>query len=644
MGKRLWENFFRTKASRPGFTLTPICGETARRFFGVTNFRKMTFKNSGIGVTPQGGGFTLVEALVGTAIFAILVLGILAAFSSLTTLVKLNRERTQLTSLADSYLEVVRNLPYSQVGTLTGNPNGNLPDQTNPDSVDLETGNYRIYYEVTYIDDPADGTILAGTDPAPNDYKQVKMFVENVATGGRTTFLTNVSPQGAEGMVNAGAIMVKVFDSQGQPVSGATTHIENLAINPNIVLNRTSDADGNWLEVALPASVNNYHIVVTKAGYSSDQTYPITPQNPNPIKPDATVLVGQVTQISFTIDLLSNLDILTLGPACQNLSNVGVNVRGDKLIGNTPNVYKFNQNYSSVAGHITLNNIEWDTYTPTLLTGQGWMVYGTSPIQSINVLPGTSQTFSLILGPYTTNSLLVIVKNAATGAPLEGASVHLIKGGSVPQDYYGSTGGSVWTQYDWTAGSGQTDFVEEDRYFADDGNVNVVSVPTGLRLLKVTGQYLASGELESSTYDTGTAATHYTNLVWEPNSQVLGTELKFQIATNNDKLTWNYLGPDGTSGSYYTVSGTSINPIHNSQRYIRYKVYLSTFDDHHTPVLTSLNINYVSGCFTPGQAIFTDLTSGNNYDLEVSLAGYTTQYINSMTVDGNQLIEVLMSP
>ena len=595
---------------------------------------------------PQRGsfGFTLIEAVVGIWILAILLVGVLGVYSILARTVKLNREKTELVTLAASYLEVARNLPYSQVGTINGNPHGNLPDKTNPIAVNLEGGSYRIYYEVTYLDDPADGTILAGTDPSPNDYKQVKMFVEKVATGALTAFLTNVSPKGLEGISNAGALLIKVFNAQGQPVAGADIHIENTILNPPIVLDRQSDAGGNWAEVGLPASVNGYHIVVAKSGYSSDQTYPITVQNPNPIKPDATIVNGQVTQVSFSIDQLSNLTINTYSQTCHDLNNVGVNVRGNKLIGTVPDVFKFNQNYSSVLGRIILNNIEWDTYTPTLLSGQNLMIYGTSPVQSINVLPGTSQTFTLILGPQTINSILVIVKDASTGTPLEGAVAHLRKGGSVPQDYYATTGGSVWVQRDWTNGAGQADFTDPTRYFSDNGNVDVNSVPTGARLRKQSGRYVAPGALESSAFDTGTSASNFTTITWEPTSQTQGTELKFQIASNNDNAIWVYKGPDGTGGTYYTVSGTSVNSVHDNNRYVRYKMFEDTINDKYTPVLTSVAINYVAGCFTPGQAIFPDLTSGNNYDLDVSLTGYQPTIINSLDISGNQILEILLSP
>ena len=79
-------------------------------------------------------------------------------------------------------------------------------------------------------------------------------------------------------------------------------------------------------------------------------------------------------------------------------------------------MYKYSQNYSSVSGAISLANTEWDTYTPTLLTGQSYIIYGTSPIQKIDVLAGTTQTFTMILNTNSTaNSLLAIVKDASSG-------------------------------------------------------------------------------------------------------------------------------------------------------------------------------------------------------------------------------------
>ncbi len=591
-------------------------------------------------------GLTIMEVIVSLGMFAILVVGVLGAFAVLARTVKLSREKTILSTLASNYMEIAKNIPYSQIGTIVGNPSGPLADFTNAISVSMESNRYKIYYEVTYIDDPADGTAQAGTDAAPNDYKQVKMSIQNQASGQVTSFVTGIVPQGLE-ISTGGALKIKVFDAVGQPVAGAGVHIENLLRVPNIILDRVTDASGEVLELNLPVWVNGYHILASKNGYSQDQTYPLSAQNPNPINPDVTVVAGQITSVSLSIDLPANLSIKILNDTCQNLSGVNVNVAGAKLIGTNPDVQKFSQNYSSSGGLIPLNNIEWDTYTPTLLTGQSWVVRGTSPVQKIDVLPGSSQVFTIILDANSAqNSLLVIVKDAGTGIPLESAAVQLQKGGSQPQNYNGITGGSVWSQIDWTGGPGQSDWLggNPDRYFQDDGNVNIGSVPTGVRLKKTSGNYALSGWLESSAFDTGTDVSNYTILNWQPQSQDPAAALSFQLAANNDNATWQFIGPDGTVGSYYTVPGSGIASVLDNKRYIRYKAFFATTNNKKTPVLTSVNINYVSGCATPGQVFFPNLNAGNNYDLDVSLTGYQSQTIPGLNINGNQAQEVLLGP
>jgi prepilin-type N-terminal cleavage/methylation domain-containing protein len=587
-------------------------------------------------------GFTLIEVVVGIGIFAIILAGVFGSFNVLTRTTRAAREATILSSLSAQYLEVVRNMPYTNIGTENGNPNGVLADSTNPITQTIEGSVYKMYYEVTYMDDPADGTILLGTDSAPDDYKQVKLSIKNQTTSKVTDFLTNVSPKGLEGLNNAGALFLRAIDANGQPVAGANFHIQSLSLTPAIILDRASDATGTWIEVALPASVNGYRITTTKSGYSTDATVAISGGNPNPTKPDATVVNGQVTQVSFAIDLLANLTLKTVDQTCQPISGVNMNLLGAKLIGTTPNVYKYNQNYSSSSGQVALNNIEWDTYTPTLLTGQPYTVYGTSPIQQISVLPAASQTFTLVLGPASTNSILVIVKDSATGTALEGASVHLHKTSS-NTDWNAVTGGSIWQQTDWTGGAGQANWTNQTKYSNDDNNIATGGTPTAVRLASAGSTYVGSGTLESSTFDTG-AVSNFTTITWQPTSQNASTTLKFQIATNNDNTTWNYKGPDGTAGTYYTVSGTNISTVHDTDRYVRYKAFLSTTDSTFTPVLTSIGINYVAGCFTPGQSIFTNLTAASDYSVDVSLSGYTTKSLSSLNINGNQVITVLLAP
>lgn len=618
----------------------------------------------------SGAGFTIIELVVSMAIFAILISGVLGVSAAVSQSTKAAREKIVLSSLAVNYMEIVRNLPYSQVGTLLGNPNGTLPDCPlsqrpacpNAFSQIIEGNTYKIFYEAVYIDDSADGLATSPTpDLAPADYKQVKMSILKLPDGQITDFVTSVVPLGLVSSVNTGALSIQVIDAQGQPVTGANIHIQYPTSSPfSLNVDRVSDAGGNWEEAGLVPAVNNYRVVVSKPGYSTDQTYPITVLNPNPTKPDATIVNGQVTKLAFSIDLLSNLTIQTVDQFCNSINGVGVNVVGAKLIGTNPNIPKFSSLFYSgpsayPSGQILLNNIEWDTYTPSLASTSSYTIAGTSPIQKIDVLPNTSQVFTMYLqSGIVDSSLLVIVKDSATGAPLEGAAINLQKGGSNPQDYYGVSGGSVWLQSDWGGGSGVSDWNPDspDTYEQTTGNIfiNHSNGSNDVELGKLGNVYVinSTSTLESSTFDTLDSSNGFTTLSWLPASQDPAAFLGFQLAGNNDRATWNYIGPDGTANTYYTVPGSSINSSHNGSRYLRYKLFLLTTDNRKTPVLSSMQINYVSGCKAPGQAFFDNLTpsSGNAYTITVTLPGYQTATITGVGIDGNNNppLEILMSP
>ncbi len=588
----------------------------------------------------RNGGFSLVEGLLSASIFVILAM---SAYGTVTNILKgigSYRGNIIASTFADQYMEIVRNMPYSQIGSLSGNPHGDLPDFTNAIETVIDGVTYKIYYVVNYIDDPSDGTVLEETDPAPNDYKQVKMYVANVATGKTSSFLTNIAPKSLEGLADGGALYIKVFDSVGQPIPNAIIHITNATTSIN--LTRTADANGNWVEVGLPTSANSYHIVVTKNGYSTDQTYPITIQNPNPIKSDSTISNGEITLVSFSIDRLSDLTINTLNQYCSPISDINMKVQGSKLVGINPNVLKFDNSYTSNSdGKITLQEIEWDNYTPTS-TNLTYTIYGSSPIQQINILPDTSQNFTFILGPETNNNLLVIVKDSITQNPVEGAKVE-ISSTIADFDDYKFTGGSVWDQESWAGGSGQTNWTDQTKYF-EGSNVSTNEIPEALRLISYDGglTYMPSGYIISSTFDTGATSSTFTNIDWQPASQNATTSVKFQIATNNDNATWNFVGPDGTSDTYYTVPGTTINS--GAKRYIRYKILLETSDITKTPAITNVNINYVSGCFTPGQVIFTSLQIANDYEIKITKSGYADQTLSNLEIDqDNPNLEILLS-
>ena len=72
------------------------------------------------------GGFTLIEALVGSAIFLLIALSGYKAFVTLMDAVGASQAKIAATSVANERFEVIRNLPYDDVGLVGGLPVGTV--------------------------------------------------------------------------------------------------------------------------------------------------------------------------------------------------------------------------------------------------------------------------------------------------------------------------------------------------------------------------------------------------------------------------------------------------------------------------------------------------------------------------------------
>lgn len=106
--------------------------------------------------------------------------------------------------------------------------------------------------------------------------------------------------------------------------------------------------------------------------------------------------------------------------------------------------------------------------------------------------------------------------------------------------------------------------------------------------------YASSGVLESSTLDTASASTTYNWISWG-GSAPQNTSIRFQLATSNSiSGPWSYLGPDATSGTYYTTAAKeNINyDATKQQRYIRYKLFLNSNASLQAPILEEVTISY----------------------------------------------------
>ncbi|MDD3480729.1 MAG: fibronectin type III domain-containing protein [Patescibacteria group bacterium] len=112
-----------------------------------------------------------------------------------------------------------------------------------------------------------------------------------------------------------------------------------------------------------------------------------------------------------------------------------------------------------------------------------------------------------------------------------------------------------------------------------------------------SNEYSTTGVYTSSVKD-NINFKNYSRLHWSANipSETGADALRFQVASNNDNVTWNYVGPDGTAGTYYDAddNGIQIHSSHNGHRYIRYKAYLQTANSSYTPTVYDVGIEVLS--------------------------------------------------
>ena len=589
-------------------------------------------------------GFTLVEIIVALAVFLLFMSGIYSGIQFVFKSVYYSRMKILETGILNEQLEIIRNLPFEDVGIINGSPSGVLERTVTTTRSGIE---FEITRTIRNIDDEFDGTI--GGDPndlAPADYKlvEVEIICEKCNQTKKISEVTYVAPKLLEGDPTHGALFIEVFDADGDPVPGADVHVVATETDPTIDLADTTDNDGMLKLVDLGAGIGVYNITVSKTGYTTDQTIAPSEAIPDPVKEPASVEAQNVTEISFSIDKISQIDLLTTNILCSAVGNVSLHVLGAKLFGVEPDVFKVDDDFSTNAGGThSLTGMEWDSYG--LSINSGYDLIGSIPILPIDLPAGVTQPVQLLVGANTSNSLLVNVVDNTTNQPISNASVRVYAGS---YDEIKTTGVGFTRQTDWSGGSGQLSYIDETEYWSDDGKVDVNGNNAGdIVLAKVGQNYLMSGELESSVFDLGTTV-NFVNLIWDPLGQPVETgadSVRWQIATSDvaGPASWDYLGPDGTSATYYDAENISINSVHNGDRYFRYKIFLQTEDVDFTPNVAEIAFTFNSSCVPSGQVIFQGLSSGD-YTVTVTKSGYQV-FNDTVSVSQSwQQKEIILNP
>lgn len=255
-------------------------------------------------------GFSLIELLIVAAVTSLFFGGLFVSIQSSLKLIIDSRARTSALSVANDQIEYIRSLAYDAVGTVSGIPSGSIP-QVSTTSLNGILFTKRTLIE--YVDDPADGMGALDANSITTDYKQVKIEVSWTLydTAESAMLVSNIVPRSIETDVGGGTIRVNVFNASVAPVSGASVRLINTTGTTSIDVTRLTDSSGIALFGGAPAN-SGYQVIVTKAGYSTDQTWSATGTLANPTSQPFAVVEADVATVNFFIDELANLSVRLL--------------------------------------------------------------------------------------------------------------------------------------------------------------------------------------------------------------------------------------------------------------------------------------------------------------------------------------------
>jgi hypothetical protein len=267
-------------------------------------------------------GITLIDVLVGSALLVLVFVGLFTAYQLGLKMLHQSQDRIVATAIANEYIEQARNLSYAQIGIQGGYPEGVL--EASQDVV-RNGKTYTVVLDVDYVADVADG-LAAPEDPCLNDYKRI---VATVSWEGKfpdaISLGTDIAPKNViqECEETGGMIDFNVFGALGQSIIGALISVQDIV--STVTDQCVTGVNGNC-QILLPTSLvqgENYKITVQKTGYSSVETFTAgdTYQGSviaTPERSHATVLEGEITEISFSIDQTSSFTIATRSSRGRN--------------------------------------------------------------------------------------------------------------------------------------------------------------------------------------------------------------------------------------------------------------------------------------------------------------------------------------
>lgn len=372
------------------------------------------------------------------------------------------------------------------------------------------------------------------------------------------------------------------------PINGATVALGSRTT--------TTDVNGAYNFFDLPAGTYP-GVTASFAGYGSSTAASIIVADAMTTTQNFSLTAGPITdclvdtsQADFQTGLATNVDLNTSS--------------GDVTLLDAPNVDQ--QNLSVTSSGFGVNSTAWAGQTFTagltgLLTRVDLDLFcsgctGTTPNLTVSIrattgspavptgadlavatIPGFNSgaggfftaNFSTPATVTTGTRYAVIIRASAN--PSAGTYAYVVSSANPyanGQRVTSGNSGATWTA-DVTSGGRDLGFI--------------VYVKTG---------FAASGNLVSGTKDANPAmglVPRWTTLSWTASTPA-NTSVQFQAAaSNNIDGPFDFVGPDGTAGTFFTTSGASLAQF-NGFHYLKYKALLTTTDGTMTPTLNDVTV------------------------------------------------------
>ena len=264
-------------------------------------------------INNKDQGFSLVEVVIVAAVSTLVFGALLMSFRYSLELMNVSRAKLSALSVANDRMEFFRSLPYNDVGVLAGFPAGIIPQNS------TTSLNNIIFYErvlVDYVNDPGDD--IAGVDGngITTDYKKIKVEYTWSVNGATSSIalVSNIVPRSIETDVGGGTVRVNVFDQDANLLPGASVTLINNTLSPIINIPGRATGPSGAATFAAPAG-SDYEVIVTANiggnPYSTTQTFQPTIAVPNSDTPPFTLLEADISTVDFQIGELSDFNLIT---------------------------------------------------------------------------------------------------------------------------------------------------------------------------------------------------------------------------------------------------------------------------------------------------------------------------------------------